>query len=1237
MEEKKYQYGVDWDNIYMSPESKPWETGEIASALMDFFDNSENKTQYKDCRIIDVGCGDGRLCEKLAELGYTDVTGLDVSEYKINECNKNIESKVQYIHKDIVNDDISDLIKGDGERKKFDIVVCWFVLHHILPCDVNKFIVNLFNLCKSDGLLILSFRLPTDGCQQVPSHFSTLHSIQLYNVDEVKNMFAPYFSIVIKDKKGTKDLLNEPDIYGDVYRYCVMKMKKKTIKKELSDRINIFKRKYILPDSGIYDSSCDRRDKPQQYREQTQKLIELLDSFSKLSRDVDKLPESDYLEIFQSLFRNVSRFICKRIIPESKKGKRSTDVIILKMDTQTVMYSATRFRKLDEKDVNRPHCRFNNNVDEKDVVRSRAYDLFYQYLDFTKSDKVRFTLHSHFSEDPKLRHIAFDWDNKNHQLYISELEKERKEFKSTADQKKYQSFLKAVLDGTKYNKKGVEKGKIYDTFEEYLSINGTISSKKTKSFSCFNLGIPGFESWGSLMIEGVDSDVSTVKEWFYDKNNHETGLLRDIKNIVFILKKIDYDYYENLNAKKIKIQAIKSAVAALMARNMSHNLGSHYLTNTKNYFRKRVDEIAKQHEADMERLGADYRGNVHMLQYVKERMDFIATVVSGDHYPYGPLNFKAQFFDVLTEDDHEKRHGKNTQNFLLKYLVFSERLTRWAADTKDLLLVKSNPYHKISLQVELNNPEEFGLKTERKIYTGKNIDEIISCEKDIKAILSTLELAVPGGLMARHAFFTIIENIIRNSAKHSKSEDDLVLTLDLIKHGYDLKIAIHDNRRGGYDVKKEIEKNFETLKILKGDDNSVDKESKGLKEMLICAIWLKNEDVANRLYDIQRREGGEKLRAIKNYIDVSIDKEANLCYTINVPLYKACHKLERDIDFSEDISGIIKLRSENVVNIHSDIIVADKDYAIDEGKQRKLSDIFPRFVALDKGADPDNESDFKTKWQEAIITKDREKIFALYNEQHQIKSIISVDSNTYSGGDISESGWCNVEVRERTFDDDRWDILFKRHLDSGTTTKEKKRLVKKAKGRYLESVSGDNYTSTIATREFLLDPVNRYKVAEAANARIAIIDERIFEDYATRWSKDKALEQSILGMKGVYLFNLDSDHNNIIQLSGKRLTKKCEVDFVTIHLGLIEKYIKNSKIKKLISLLTNKFGNNKKKTFFAIHSGRGNFSPELENELRNYPFISLSALEAAFYDSKYFLAQIFKNTNYYGKGNFNNE
>ena len=109
--------------------------------------------------------------------------------------------------------------------------------------------------------------------------------------------------------------------------------------------------------------------------------------------------------------------------------------------------------------------------------------------------------------------------------------------------------------------------------------------------------------------------------------------------------------------------------------------------------------------------------------------------------------------------------------------------------------------------------------------------------------------------------------------------------------------------------------------------------------------------------------------------------------------------------------------------------------------------------------------------------------------------------------------------------------------------------------------------------------------------------------------------------------------------------------FLSIHLGLIEKMLEGSnwlseeyereckipdKAQLFMNHLKKRFGEEGKDTFISIHSGRGNLSYELEHSLKDYPFISLSAIDSALSNSKYLLAQLFYNTIFIGKGEYNN-
>ena len=134
---------------------------------------------------------------------------------------------------------------------------------------------------------------------------------------------------------------------------------------------------------------------------------------------------------------------------------------------------------------------------------------------------------------------------------------------------------------------------------------------------------------------------------FVIANNYYIPLLA----VVGIIKSI---YIDDIN-KLVKTEAIKSAVAAIMSRNMSHNLGSHYLYYTKAHLESLASRVNSE-------ISPDIRGAAKVLSYMQARMDYLATIISNDKYPYGPVNFKSQLYDELTIDDFSKRHfefGKN--------------------------------------------------------------------------------------------------------------------------------------------------------------------------------------------------------------------------------------------------------------------------------------------------------------------------------------------------------------------------------------------------------------------------------------------------------------------------------------------------------------------------------------------------------------------------------------------------
>ena len=142
----------------------------------------------------------------------------------------------------------------------------------------------------------------------------------------------------------------------------------------------------------------------------------------------------------------------------------------------------------------------------------------------------------------------------------------------------------------------------------------------------------------------------------------------------------------------------------------------------------------------------------------------------------------------------------------------------------------------------------------------------------------------------------------------------------------------------------------------------------------------------------------------------------------------------------------------------------------------------------------------------------------------------------------------------------------------------------------------------------------------------------VFQNLTTaRESKQIAL----LKKRNIFVYTVN-DNGKIVDIENNEV-EEVACDFVSIHLGLLDKDKGQDSLFRKDNgslILNDKF---KEKPFVSIHSGRGNFSPNLEKELRDYPFITLSTLESALNNSKFLLSEFFNNINYYGKGNLNNK
>ena len=272
----------------------------------------------------------------------------------------------------------------------------------------------------------------------------------------------------------------------------------------------------------------------------------------------------------------------------------------------------------------------------------------------------------------------------------------------------------------------------------------------------------------------------------------------DFINLLFLIK-ARYLFDTEIAQRKT---AIASAKAAIMSRNMSHNLGSHVMAYLKQHLNSVQDMVRDNILASLilspdELLTKDGLEKWHtrliqlvesnkgmdevalpflvglgkFVSYLQERQDFIATIAT-DYVPYfSTVNFKDFIYDELNPDlryaRHKDRIGLQPDNILLGNIARSEGLARLTNPT----LGKQMADIVIKYRDFDGNPVIDSISGNE--LEGRHLQKIALDD------MRDFTVHLPGGVVGRQAIFSIIENIIRNAAKHSKWDDNNTKNLEL--------------------------------------------------------------------------------------------------------------------------------------------------------------------------------------------------------------------------------------------------------------------------------------------------------------------------------------------------------------------------------------------------------------------------------------------------------------------------
>lgn len=169
-----------WENIYLNkqPHEVSW-TQDVPETSLKLITTA---TSSKNDPIIDVGAGDSKLVDHLLDLGYTDITVLDISKYALKRAQERLGDKANLVH--WIHADITDFIPERSYAVWHDRAV----FHFLTDPKHQAHYKQIVGQHVDHSLIVGSFS--TEG----PLKCSGLEIVQ-YDEDKMRQMFQPEFNL----------------------------------------------------------------------------------------------------------------------------------------------------------------------------------------------------------------------------------------------------------------------------------------------------------------------------------------------------------------------------------------------------------------------------------------------------------------------------------------------------------------------------------------------------------------------------------------------------------------------------------------------------------------------------------------------------------------------------------------------------------------------------------------------------------------------------------------------------------------------------------------------------------------------------------------------------------------------------------------------------------------------------------------------------------------------------------
>ncbi len=173
---KKYDI-VFWEDKYLN-NTTGWDIGHISTPLKEYFEQLENK----EISILIPGCGNGYEAEFLYNLGFKNVSILDIAEQPLRDFSRRVPNfpKEHLIHADFFS-----------HNSQYDLIIEQTFFCSLDPVLRNGYAEKMTQLLKANGKLVgLLFNFPLT--EQGPPFGGSLQ--------EYKTTFSKLFTIKVLEE-----------------------------------------------------------------------------------------------------------------------------------------------------------------------------------------------------------------------------------------------------------------------------------------------------------------------------------------------------------------------------------------------------------------------------------------------------------------------------------------------------------------------------------------------------------------------------------------------------------------------------------------------------------------------------------------------------------------------------------------------------------------------------------------------------------------------------------------------------------------------------------------------------------------------------------------------------------------------------------------------------------------------------------------------------------------------------